>query len=210
MDEMELDEFGKPCVTFKQEVVETFLRCIKESISQENAILELNGLKIAEDRTFADCARYIFTTLLSLCLPAHPNIKFENLELFPDAKVNPHSKPGQLELLRRVNAQLKAWKHLLQRFLKSSDDQVELLLTFEEYCAEDGDFSPDEHGSDFAGLFPQIVKLCYDHDLVGEDAILDWAREKELAPSEDRHFVNLCKDLLLWLEGAEEDSDSSS
>ena len=32
--------------------------------------LELNGLKIAQDKTFADCARYMFTTLLSLGLPA--------------------------------------------------------------------------------------------------------------------------------------------
>jgi translation initiation factor eIF-2B subunit epsilon len=42
---------------FKQEVAETFLRCLKEHIEHENAIIELNGLKIAEDRTFADCAR---------------------------------------------------------------------------------------------------------------------------------------------------------
>ena len=42
---------------FKREVAETFLRCIKERISHDNAVIELNGLKIAEDRTFADCAR---------------------------------------------------------------------------------------------------------------------------------------------------------
>lgn len=42
---------------FKREVAETFLRCIKEHISHDNAVIELNGLKIAEDRTFADCAR---------------------------------------------------------------------------------------------------------------------------------------------------------
>ena len=42
---------------FKREVAETFLRCISEGISHENAVIELNGLKIAEDRTFADCAR---------------------------------------------------------------------------------------------------------------------------------------------------------
>lgn len=28
------------------------------------------NLQIAEDRTFADLARYIFTTLLAMCLPA--------------------------------------------------------------------------------------------------------------------------------------------
>jgi hypothetical protein len=51
------DDQGAPVDQFKREVAETFLRCIKECISHDNAVIELNGLKIAEDRTFADCAR---------------------------------------------------------------------------------------------------------------------------------------------------------
>lgn len=43
---------------FKREVAETYLRCVKEHISHDNVVIELNGLKIAEDRTFADCARW--------------------------------------------------------------------------------------------------------------------------------------------------------
>lgn len=42
---------------FKREVAETYLRCVKEHISHDNVVIELNGLKIAEDKTFADCAR---------------------------------------------------------------------------------------------------------------------------------------------------------
>jgi hypothetical protein len=49
---------------FPREVAETFLRCKRDGFDQTNAIIELNALKIAEDRTFADCARYIFTTIL--------------------------------------------------------------------------------------------------------------------------------------------------
>ena len=56
----------------------------------------------------------------------------------------------------------------------------------------------------------QIVKLCYDHDLLSEDSILEWAHEKENAVSEDRRFVNMCSDLLLWLEDAEEESTDGS
>lgn len=60
---------------FKREVSETLLRCKKMGFDQNNAIIELNGLKIAEDKTFADCARYLFTTILgegqhSTVLPA--------------------------------------------------------------------------------------------------------------------------------------------
>lgn len=54
------------CCCCEQEVGETFLRCVKERFAETNAVIELNGLKIAEDRTFADCARYIFTAMLQV------------------------------------------------------------------------------------------------------------------------------------------------
>ena len=53
----------------------------------------------------------------------------------------------------------------------------------------------------------QVIKLCYEHELLSEDAILDWASEKENATSEDRRFVDMCSDLLAWLNDAEEESD---
>ena len=56
----------------------------------------------------------------------------------------------------------------------------------------------------------QVVKLGYDHDLLSEEAILDWAHEKENAASEDRQFVDMCADLLAWLEDAEEESSDGS
>jgi hypothetical protein len=61
---------------FPREVAETFLRCKRDGFDQTNAIIELNALKIAEDRTFADCARYIFTTILGelqACLSLMPS-----------------------------------------------------------------------------------------------------------------------------------------
>jgi translation initiation factor eIF-2B subunit epsilon len=47
-------------------VAETFIRCLKERFEEANAVIELNGLKIAEDRSFADLARYMMTTLLQV------------------------------------------------------------------------------------------------------------------------------------------------
>ena len=43
---------------------------------------------------------------------------------------------------------------------------------------------------------------------MSEESILDWAREKESAGAEDRRFVDLCSDLLAWLEDADEESSS--
>jgi hypothetical protein len=42
------------------------MRCLKERFEEANAVIELNGLKIAEDRSFADLARYMMTTLLQV------------------------------------------------------------------------------------------------------------------------------------------------
>jgi len=52
---------------------------------QDLAVIELNGLKIAEDRSFADCARYILTTVLALCGPAPPRTRAEYAPLFSAA-----------------------------------------------------------------------------------------------------------------------------
>ena len=48
---------------FQREVAETFLRCVKQGYAQENAVVELQGLKMAENRTFADIARYVLMTI---------------------------------------------------------------------------------------------------------------------------------------------------
>lgn len=66
----------------------------------------------------------MFTTMLDLCLPPPPAAKAEYRSLYCEAAADPAAPAGRLELLRRVNAQLRAWKELLQRFLRSADDQV--------------------------------------------------------------------------------------
>jgi hypothetical protein len=62
--------------------------------------------------------------MLSLCLPPSPSVRPEYRGLFADAALDAASKAGRLELLKSINGQLREWKELLRRFLKSSDDQV--------------------------------------------------------------------------------------
>ena len=49
---------------------------------QDLAVIELNGLKIAEDRTFADCARHVFASILDLCLTSPAACKAEYQGLY--------------------------------------------------------------------------------------------------------------------------------
>lgn len=230
---------------FRSEVAETFLRCVKEGISHENVVIELNGLKIAEDKTFADCARFIFTTMLGLCLPLNPAktaaLPLEYLRLYPqigsssngayNGDANSESissinasllagmtdpaavtREAKAELLKRASTQITRWQDLLQKFLKSEDDQVELLLTFEEYCGGEGDF---EHGSKEQGegevytlIFPQVLKVLYDTEVVYEEAVLQWADEKKLADEEEKVYLKKAELFIEWLRDAEEEESS--
>lgn len=62
--------------------------------------------------------------MLGLCLTPSPSTKPEYRPLYSETQPDATSKDGRLELLRKINVQLKTWKDLLHRFLKSNDDQV--------------------------------------------------------------------------------------
>ena len=197
---------------FKEEVAETFLRCIKENIAQENVVIELNGLKIAEDKTFADCARFILTTCLGLCLPPPKNVIDEYKSLYASDEPDASTNQGKLDLLKRAMSTLKRWASLLQKFLKNEDDQVEVLLTLEEFCSGEGDFEESgEKGTTFVHIFPQMLKVMYELDILTEEALFVWAEEKALASEQEKKFLAMAKPFLDWLEEAsseEEDSES--
>jgi eIF4-gamma/eIF5/eIF2-epsilon len=66
--------------------------------------------------------------------------------------------------------------------------QVELLLTFEEYCGEEEEFA-GERGGAFGAVFPQVLKQLYDGEIVSEEALLCWADEKQHADVEEQLFL---------------------
>ena len=200
------DEVDTRELHFRREVAETFLRCVKEGFEQANAVVELQGLKMAENRTFADLARYILTTLLGLSLPAPPDVAPENACLYPAAPPASHAA-----LVAGLRPRLRTWAPLLRRFLKTEDDQVEMLLTFEEFAAEEAVFRGGG-GAAFAAsaAFAGTLHLLYDADVLSEEAALAWAAEKAGADEADRRFVKLAKPFFDWLENASEEGSSSA
>lgn len=198
-----------PELSFKREVSETFLRCVQLGFSKDNAVIELNGLKIAENRTFADCARYVMATMLELCLPAGPRVRAEYAHLFPAAGgPAPTAPEGRRALLGQLTGLLKEWGPTLQRFLRTEDDQVELLLTFEEFCSAEGVFEGGgANGAAFAPLFAQVLKMLYDVDIVSEDAFMAWADEKAHADESERVYLNRAAGFIEWLRTADEEDD---
>ena len=188
---------------FRREVAETFLRCVKHGYEQANAVVELQGLKMAENRTFADIARYVLMTILGLSLPAPRDATKENVKLYP-------AKPPETmaELLKGLKARVQQWAPLLTRFLKSEDDQVEMLLTLEDYCAEDEVFK-GMGGAHLTPAFAKLLHMLYEMDVLSEVSVLAWAEEKGEAPEEDKRFLKLAQPFVDWLKDADEESDSS-
>lgn len=75
--------------------------------------------------------------------------------------------------------------------------QVELLLTLEEFCSEEGVFESaaaagsdnSSGGASFAPLFANLLQLLYDGEIVEEGAITNWAAEKEHADDSEKVFL---------------------
>ena len=53
----------------------------------------------------------------------------------------------------------------------------------------------------------QLLEVLYDKDVLEEDAVLQWAQEKEHGDEEDKIFLKKAEKFIEWLQKAEEESD---
>ncbi|KAJ9185907.1 hypothetical protein P3X46_005483 [Hevea brasiliensis] len=166
--------------TFEKEVEATFLRAVHENIKVDDIILEMNSLRLSYNMTSADCAGAIFYAMMKLALET------------------PHPAAG--ELYKNVASIVSTWQKLLKFYAREIDDQIEVILKFEEMCLESA--------KEFSPTFSQILHLLYDKDILEEDAILRWADEKKDAEESDKVFVNQSEKFIQWLkEASEEESE---
>ncbi|KAG6557805.1 hypothetical protein Mapa_000572 [Marchantia paleacea] len=179
VDDDEADEEDESAF-FDKEVEALFRRAVTGEAGEDHVVLEVSSLKLAEDRSFSDCAGAMFRALLNL------------------ATERPHTTSR--ELLQNSRQVVVQWGPLLRRFLKSQDDEMEVLLVFEEICIEDN--------KEFAPIFASVLQELYDKDVISEEAIIAWASEKQQADESDKVFVKQCERFIQWLEEAsEEDED---
>ncbi|CAL0311248.1 unnamed protein product [Lupinus luteus] len=164
---------------FEKEVEATFLRAAQENIQEAHLILEVNSLKLSYNKVAADCAGAVFYALVKYALDT------------------PHSSADSL--LQNVKDILRKWKNVLRPYLTDIDDQIEVILKFEEMCSESA--------KAFAPLFTSILHFMYEEDIVEEDAILNWDDEKKDADDSDKVFVKQAQGLIEWLRNASEEDD---
>ncbi|PHU10019.1 hypothetical protein BC332_21879 [Capsicum chinense] len=180
-------------IIFEREVEATFQRAVEEDVTEDHIILEVNSLRftvvkfpglmlfvwLSYNMTSADCAGALFYSVMKLALDA------------------PHDSPN--ELYKNVVAAVRKWKKLLKYYLSSIDEEIEVILKFEEMCLESTrEYSP---------LFVQILHHLYDQEIIQEEAILDWASEKEGAEESDKVFVKQSEKFIQWLKEASEEED---
>ncbi|CAI8593997.1 unnamed protein product [Vicia faba] len=164
---------------FDKEVEATFLRAVHENIQDVHLTLEINSLKLSYNKITADCAGALFYAMMKYAVEM------------------PHSSADSL--IQNVNAILTKWKKVLKSYLNDMDEQIEVILKFEEMCLESA--------KEFAPLFTKILHYLYNEDIIEEDAILSWEDEKKDADESDKVFVNQAQKLIQWLKEAPEEDD---
>ncbi|XP_054810914.1 uncharacterized protein LOC129312367 [Prosopis cineraria] len=172
-------EYSRDDSYFEKEVEATFLRAVHENIKEDHVILEVNSLKLSYNKLAADCAGAIFHAMMKHALDI------------------PHSSAGSL--VQNVDSILTAWKKLLMSYLADIDEQIEVILKFEEMCLESA--------KEYAPLFTKILSIMYDKDIIQEDAVLSWEDEKREADETDKVFVKQAQTFIQWLREAPEEDD---
>ncbi|GMY21197.1 translation initiation factor eIF-2B subunit epsilon-like [Fagus crenata] len=164
---------------FEKEVEATFLRAVHENVKEDHIILEVNSLRLSYNKLLADCAGAIFSSIMKLALET------------------PHSSPGGL--YESTKNEITKWKKLLKSYLTDIDEQIEVILKFEEMCLESA--------KEFSPLFAKILWHLYNVDIIEEDAILRWEDEKKDADDSDKVFVKQSEQFIQWLREAPEEDD---
>ncbi|XVE90136.1 hypothetical protein DITRI_Ditri20bG0053900 [Diplodiscus trichospermus] len=166
-------------VSFEKEVEATFLRAVHENVKVDHAILEVNALRLSYNMASVDCAGAIFYSMMKLAVHTL------------------HSSSSELH--RNAAEVITTWQKLFKSFLHDIDEEIEVILKFEEICLESA--------KEFSQLFPQILHLLYDKEILQEDAILRWAEEKEGADESDKVFLRRSEKFIQWLREAEEEEE---
>ena len=92
---------------------------------------------------------------------------------------------------------LRSWIKLFQKHCQTSRQELVLLNVIQVYCYED---------ATILKLFPQIVKLLYDADVIAEDTILLWAKQGSSTKGR-QVFLRDMEPFIKWLQEASEEED---
>ncbi|KAL6211352.1 hypothetical protein ACLB2K_016579 [Fragaria x ananassa] len=164
---------------FENEVEATFVRAVDENIKVENVILEVNSLRLSYNKQTADCAGAIFYSMMKLALETSHSLA--------------------VDLVQATTKVITKWKGLLKYYLSDIDEEIEVIMKFEDMCLESA--------KEFSPVFEKILYQLYDQEVIQEEAILRWDDEKTYADESDKIFVKQAETFIHWLREASEEED---
>ncbi|KAA8495523.1 Translation initiation factor eIF-2B subunit epsilon [Porphyridium purpureum] len=100
--------------------------------------------------------------------------------------------------LEELNRLLQGWSALVVRFAPRETEQSEVLMAVLCFLSESANAA-------YLKAAPTILKLLYDHEIVPEDAILDWADGN--IPGALREAFKACSPFVEWLAEADEEDE---
>ncbi|KAL6557126.1 hypothetical protein OROMI_017476 [Orobanche minor] len=172
------------------------------SILPPSGKLELGSVEDSDEDVTDDFAHFEKEVEATFLRAVHENVKQDHVILEVNSlrlSYNLTSTDCAGELVKNVASVIAKRKRLLKEYLTSIDDEIEVILKFEEMCLEST--------KEYSTLFVQILNLLYDEDILQEDAILNWASEKEEADESDKLFVKQAEKFVQWLNEASEEEE---
>jgi len=133
-------------------------------------------------------------------------LKLEIVDVIPvlwrcvmDSVQRSNKSSTQQQTHQSVLKLLRTWIKLFQTHCQSSRQELVLMNTIQVYLYQD---------TAILKLFPQIIKLMYDADVIDEDTIMLWHR-KGSSPKGRQVFLSDMEPFIKWLQEASEEEESS-
>lgn len=203
-NEEEDDDFSDLEGEEEQEMA-AFIRGVSDMIvsgktdghSAENILMEIKGLKFAQNKTFGDCLRGVVPQLLALPFVSSDGSgqRLQGLKT--------------MEILASLKASLGegGWGYnVIKPLIQDQDDELTVVEAAEQAVLS------GEHKGDLYGIFRMVLQLLYEAEVLSQEALEDWISERRdlLADDSEDPRVVLFKEPMVqafveWLEDDEDD-----
>jgi len=179
----DLMEGDTDTLMFYNEILDSVRSGIAELVPSENTILMINASKYAYNIPIQEVPLAVMKAILE-----GPQ----------------NSTTGQApELLLYVKNAISHYESLLQHYIRGSESQIGILHTLVN-CAS-------QHPN-IVTIFPKVLLLLYNADIVDEGAIMEWYSKFQSSDSSFRkqELLTSVRPVIEWLQNAEEESSSEN
>jgi len=166
------------------EILKTFCSEFGDTAPIENLAIELNSLKFSHNATYSDC------------IQASTAVMLENMKIT--------TAMSDINLVQVFKTALKRWGPLFNKLSISTEEERVIIETMESTAYEDTEMGK-KLSSDKAFRF--LLQTMHDEDIVSEEAILEWADEREQDKEAKLYWIPAVQDFITWLKEVEEESD---